>query len=134
MVKLSLKRIVSAINKYKLPDFDLVLGIAEGGMIPAVLIAGKLGCKIKLVHINFRDDQNFIKFSQPRILSKLLLPKNIKNVLIVDDVSRSGKTLKSAKTVLKNYKSKTMVFVGKADYVLFPAIKSCVKWPWQPKA
>jgi hypoxanthine phosphoribosyltransferase len=52
-------------------------------------------------------------------------------VLLVDDVSVTGKTLDFAKQLLHLNDIKTFVLKGKnADIVLFPEIKECVNWPW----
>ncbi len=52
-------------------------------------------------------------------------------LLLVDDVSVSGKTMKMAKEALAGNEVKTLALKGKADYVLFPEISECVKWPWK---
>jgi len=51
--------------------------------------------------------------------------------LLVDDVSVTGKTLKCAVENLQDYTVYTFVLKGKADYVLFPEINTCVEWPWK---
>jgi hypoxanthine phosphoribosyltransferase len=51
---------------------------------------------------------------------------------VVDDVSVTGQTLELAKKKLRSSTVKTFVLRGKADHVLFPKIKECVKWPWKP--
>ena len=45
------------------------------------------------------------------------------NVLLIDDVSVTGKTIGLAKEVFKDFNVKTFVLVGEADYVLFPDIR-----------
>jgi hypothetical protein len=40
--------------------------------------------------------------------------------------------MNEAREQLKGYDVKTLAMKGKADYVLFPEIKDCVKWPWKP--
>ena len=54
-----------------------------------------------------------------------------KLILLVDDVSVSGKTMAVALSQLKGLSVKTFAMKGKADYVLFPDIQDCVKWPWK---
>ncbi|NOR76223.1 MAG: hypothetical protein GQ525_13830 [Draconibacterium sp.] len=48
-----------------------------------------------------------------------------------DYVSISGKTMKVALEQLKGHDVKTLAMKGKADFVLFPEIKDCVKWSWK---
>jgi hypoxanthine phosphoribosyltransferase len=52
-------------------------------------------------------------------------------VLLVDEVSVTGKTMEFAKTFLTEHEVITFALKGKADYVLFPEIASCVNWPWK---
>lgn len=131
MRKLSFQAINRAIKKLKLMPFDLVIGIGKGGIGPACLIAHKIGCDLKIIQINYRDQDNIPKYRHPKIINKFSIPQRVKRILIVDDVAVSGKTLKLAKKVLGDCRSKTLTLIGNADYVVFPKIKSCVKWPWQ---
>jgi hypoxanthine phosphoribosyltransferase len=54
-----------------------------------------------------------------------------KQMLLVDDVSVSGKTLNEALRYFEGLQIKTLTMKGRADYVLFPEIQDCVKWPWK---
>lgn len=131
MIKISFTKILSALENFKIPDFDLVIGIANGGAVPASLVAYKIGSDLKIIRINYRDEENNPCYKEPRCLSRVKLSKEARRILLVDDVSVSGKTLTCAKKLFKGKKIKTLVFKGKADYVLFPKIKDCVKWPWK---
>jgi hypoxanthine phosphoribosyltransferase len=51
---------------------------------------------------------------------------------LVDDVSVTGSTMRKALDQLKGLNVKTLAMKGKADFVLFPEISDCVKWPWKP--
>jgi hypoxanthine phosphoribosyltransferase len=126
---LSFKEISKRINNLILPYFDLVVGIADGGTVPAGLIAHKLGVDLKIIKINYRDDHNKPIYNEPVILSQ----ENIigKKVLLVDDVSVSGKTLEAAIKILQGNFITTLTLKGKADYVLFPEISECINWPWK---
>ena len=75
----------------------------------------------------FVTDDNMPPVSDRWFLTRLKI-KN-KKILIVDDISRTGATLKKAKEILKGNKLKTFVINGKADYSLYN-LKGCVKWPW----
>jgi hypothetical protein len=70
-----------------------IVGIAKGGLIPARLLAQKLGVKhIYSIGISFYNDEN--NATEPKIYQEL--PKFDKEdmVLIVDDILDSGITLK----------------------------------------
>jgi uncharacterized protein len=130
---ISLTTISRVLKNYPLPKVDLVLGIGRGGVVPASLVAYELGIDLLIVQINYRDDDNIPQREKPSILEEfeLLLPRGSK-ILIVDDVSVTGKTLGTIKDKLHGYEVTTLVLKGKADHVLFPEIKTCVEWPWNP--
>jgi len=133
MVDLSFRDITERIKKIELPDFDYVAGVAEGGLVPASLIAYKLGVELITVKINFRDPENKPRYEEPKVLTSPQTELTGKKILIVDDVSVSGKTLAIAAGLFKNNILSTLTLKGKADYVLFPEIKDCVNWPWKIK-
>ncbi|MDH3651166.1 MAG: phosphoribosyltransferase family protein [Saprospiraceae bacterium] len=115
-----------------LPAFDVVLGIGRGGIVPASMLAHQLKCDLKIVNLNYRDDENHPRFDEPRLKGKSQDLRSISGtVLIVDDVSVSGKTLSTAKSLLSNCQVSTLVCKGEADFVLFPEVRNCVNWPWK---
>lgn len=132
MVPVSFKDITKRLKNSVIPETDMVIGIGTGGIVPASLVAYQLGCELKILPMNFRNAQNTPQHPQPVVLLK---PTgwNIKglNILLVDDVSVSGKTLEEAKKHLAGGKITTLTMKGKADIVLFPEIQDCVQWPWK---
>ncbi len=68
MQELSFTEIADRIFHFNLPRFDFVIGIAEGGLVPAGIIAYKLGVELKVMRISFRDATNSPLYTQPRIL------------------------------------------------------------------
>ena len=119
MQDLSFRDISDRITQLQLPDLDLVVGIAEGGQVPAALVAHKLGIELKVIRISFRDITNTPIYNQPKVLTDLKDVRN-KRILLVDDVSVSGKTLAVAKEALAGNYITTLTLKGKADFVLFP--------------
>jgi uncharacterized protein len=132
MVPLSFREISERLKQTELPEIDLVIGIGTGGIVPAGIVAFHLNAELELMVLNYRDPQNNPLYEKPRILQKPELHLEGKRILLVDDVSVSGKTMNTALEQLKGYNVKTLTMKGKADYVLFPEIKDCVKWPWKP--
>jgi len=132
MVPLTFKEITQRLREIEFPETDLVIGIGTGGVIPASLVAFSLGCELRILTLSFRDENNNPLQDSPVVVSK---PEDLdlagKKILLVDDVSVSGKTMETALNVLKGQNVKTFALKGKADYVLFPEIKDCVKWPWK---
>ena len=131
MVPLSFREISERLKKTELPEIDLVIGIGSGGIVPAGFVAFHLNAELLVMSINYRDEQNNPRHEDPVLLHKPEMDLAGKRILLVDDVSVSGKTMNAALQQLAGYNVKTLAMKGKADYVLFPEIKDCVKWPWK---
>ncbi len=72
---------------------DVIVGIARGGLIPAVRLSHILGdVEIKVIDVKFYKDINE-RMEKPRITIPLHGHFEGKKVVIVDDVSDTGKTL-----------------------------------------
>ena len=100
-------------------------------MVPAALVGYRLGKPVVFMGINYRDPENRPRHRTPVLLRPFRAPKGVKRVLIVDDVAVTGQTLALAKKKFPSCRVSTFVLKGKADYVLFPAIRECVHWPWK---
>ena len=131
MIPLSFKEISERLKQMDLPDIDLVIGIGSGGVPPATFVAFYLNAELEVMTLNYRDENNNPRYDEPKVLYQPLWNLKGKRILLVDDVSVSGKTINAALEVLKGYNVKTLAMKGKADFVLFPEIKDCVKWPWK---
>ncbi|MDD2381382.1 MAG: phosphoribosyltransferase [Mariniphaga sp.] len=131
MVPLSFLEISERLKNMSLPETDIVIGIGTGGIVPASLVAFHLNAELNLMILNYRDEQNSPLYIKPKILKMPELSLKGKRILLVDDVSVSGKTLNAALEQLEGLNVKTLTMKGKADFVLFPEIKDCVKWPWK---
>ena len=122
---ISFGAISDELHGFNFPEIDLVLGISEGGIAPALLIAHQLGVSLKLLQVEDQNEASIIEkshewdfFSYPRIL-------------IVEDVSNPGDHLKLFKNTIKAEQVYTFSIFGIADYVLFPKVKSPVTLPWK---
>ena len=144
--KLTLKQITNKIKKINFPKFDLIVAIGKDGIMPASLLHHFLKTPVKVMFINYRDKNNKPIRKEPILKKpfkkiKLLNSKNSKGfeksktfqnnkkILLLDTISKTGKTLEKAKQLLKNNKVKTFVINGKADYSLYN-FKECIEWPW----
>jgi hypoxanthine phosphoribosyltransferase len=130
-VELSFSQISRRLRHLNLPDVDLVLGIATGGIVPASLVAHQLDKPLSLVRINHRAEDNTPVHAEPVVLLPPDIPADARHVLLVDDVSVSGKTLTRARQLLEGREVTTLVMKGSADFVVFPDIAACVLWPWK---
>ena len=132
-VSLSFSEISDRMRTAALPEVDVVVGIARGGIVPATMLAHQLACPLHLLWINYRDDANQPRYGAPKQLAGNLPDlSSYQQVLLVDDVSVSGKTLALARRLLNHPKVHTFTLKGTADCVLFPEIAACVNWPWKP--
>ncbi len=131
MVPLSFKEIAARLKSMDLPEIDLVIGIGSGGFVPAGFVAFHLNADLQVISMNYRDEKNNPRYEEPVLLQKPEWNLEGKRILLVDDVSVSGKTMNAALKLLEGFDVKTLAMKGKADFVLFPEIKDCVKWPWK---
>ena len=132
MVPISFQEISERLRKVDFPETDLVIGIGTGGIVPASITAFHLKAELRVMTLNYRDEANNPRYENPVVLR---LPPDLnlegRKILVVDDVSVSGKPLQAALELLKGYEVRTLTMKGKADYVLFPEVKDCVRWPWK---
>ena len=133
MVPLTFRQIAERLSGMPLPAADLVIGIGTGGIVPAALVAFHLNADLRVITLSYRDEHNQPRHEEPVVTG---MPSDLdlegRKILLVDDVSVSGKTLGTALELLKGHEVKTLTMKGNADYVLFPEIKECVQWPWKP--
>lgn len=129
MKKITFEQIIEKINNTNFEKFDLVVAIGKGGIIPGALIANRLNLDLKILWLNFRNEKNNPKYGKPKLVREFDFNLKNKKILLVDDVSRTGKTLDTAKGLLKGNKIKTFVVNGKADCSLYN-LNDCIEWPW----
>ena len=130
-VALDFLEIRSRIRGLELPQVDRVVGIATGGTVPASLLAYELGAPLSYIYLNYRAEDNTPQRPEPELLLPFQAPEG-EHVLLVDDVSVSGKTFEVARGLLLDCTVTTLALKGRADVVLFPEVSSCVHWPWKP--
>ncbi|MDX8341500.1 phosphoribosyltransferase [Draconibacterium sp. IB214405] len=132
MVPLSFKQITERLKTIDFPEVDVVIGIGSGGVPAATMLAYHLDTELLVMTLNYRDEKNNPRYNEPKVLEKANWKLEGKRILLVDDVSVSGKTMEAALKQLEGLNVKTCAMKGKAEFVLFPEIKDCVKWPWKP--
>ena len=88
------------INRIGNKKYDYVIGIANGGLIPATLIAKKLKLKTLSVGITSYENTEQLKtINMWSTINDINHPYKYGTCLIVDDISDSGKTF----SFLKKY-------------------------------
>jgi len=109
--------------------FDIIVAIANGGIIPAAIINQKLNTEIQLLKINLRDPSQKPKYDSPKLVSPIDFEYKDKAILLVEDRIKTGATVQFAIDLLHGAKQiKTFAVNGKADYSLYD--ESCFKFPW----
>jgi hypoxanthine phosphoribosyltransferase len=86
--------------------YDLVVGIARGGIPVAMVVSDHLNVKIDFVNVKSYNDIG--KRAPPRILSTLTEAIEGKDVLLVDDLVDQGDTLALMKKFLGDQKPRTL--------------------------
>ena len=129
MRELNFLEIVNKIRKIDFGSFDLVVAIGRGGLVPASLIAKQLNIQMHTLWLRFKDDSNNEIYPEPKLVKEVNFDFQNKNILLVDDFSKTGKTMQQAKKLLQGAEIKTFVVNGSADYSLYQ-FKECLKFPW----
>jgi len=79
--------------------FDLVVGIARGGVPVAMVVSDRLGLRIDI--INVKSYEGIAQRKTPRIISTLTEEIKGKNILVVDDLVDQGDTMEMVKQYLR---------------------------------
>jgi len=98
--KFPIKNIFRQLVESKI-DFDLVVGVARGGLVPAVAISHFLDVPLGVVFYSAREDNK----SQKSLVIHGTLGKLTKhtNILVVDDIADTGKTLEDIRDCWGKY-------------------------------
>lgn len=109
--------------------FDMIVAIANGGIIPAALLNQRLQLPIQLLKLSFRDNRQKPMYDAPRLVQEMDFDVRGKRVLLVEDRVKTGATLAYAKGLLGEAAVvKTFAVNGKADYALYD--EACFSFPW----
>ncbi len=121
---------------------NYVVGIKRGGVIPALLFASTL----KISDIGFLWLMRYTDGKPPKAIGEMpeLLEVELddvrgKSILLVDDIARTGKTLRTAEKILLDKGARRVisaVIVLKANAIVKPDIhgivmENCPLFPWE---
>lgn len=110
-------------------QFDMIVAVANGGIIPAAILNQRLNLDIQLLKINLRDPQQRPKYNSPQLVSPIDFDFAGKSILLVEDRIKTGASLRFALELLSDARSvKTFAVNGNADYALYN--EPCFKFPW----
>ena len=122
--------VLQRFREIEIPEtFDMIVAIANGGIIPAAILTQRLNLEVQLLKINLRDVHQKPKYDSPKLLAPIDFDFRDKSILLVEDRIKTGATVKYAIELLKEArKIKTFAVNGTADYALYD--ESCFKFPW----
>ena len=112
-------------------NFDLIVAVANGGIIPAAILNQRLGLDIQLLKLNLRDPQQKQLYEKPQLLEPVTFEVSDKRILLVEDRVKTGTTLNFAKSMLEEMGAKsvtTFAVNGNADIALYN--ETCFRFPW----
>lgn len=111
-------------------SFDVIVAIANGGIIPAALLNQRLQLPIELLKLSYRDARQRPMYEAPRLVADKNFKVRGRTVLLVEDRVKTGATLQLAKELLQGEAAvvKTFAVNGKADYALWD--EACFSFPW----
>lgn len=90
---------VGAQLKRNYPSVDCIVGLARGGLIPAVQLSHILDVPMITVNFSLRDNKVSTNLLEDTLMSKL---DKYKHIAIVDDISDSGKTMHAVDVILQD--------------------------------
>jgi len=120
---------------------DLIIGIARGGVVPSRILSDLLETPtLSFIQIEFYTNINQT-LQEPTLKQTLTTNVTGKKILLVDDISDTGKSLKLAKTHLQDkgaFEIKTATLYQKPQSVTTPDFyeKQTTEWvvfPWDIK-
>ena len=112
--------------------FDLIVAVANGGIIPAAILNQRLNIEMQLLKLHLRDASQKQLYDQPQLLEEIKFSVAGLNILLVEDRVKTGTTLNYARHLLEEAGAasvKTFAVNGKADYCLYDEL--CFRFPWR---
>src|SRR5690606_34777781 len=77
-------------------QFDMIVAIANGGIIPAAILNQRLNLRMELLRINLRDPSQKPLFERPQLVSPIDFDIKGKTILLVEDRIKTGATVNFA--------------------------------------
>lgn len=122
-------------------EYDAVIGISRGGVVPARIIADVIGVsRYGTITTQHYDHDTYGKYKNVGIV-EFKLAKDLKHILVVDDIYDSGDTLKALAKIFRSQKLNvtfvTLLSKQKIakvnDYPLYYGrlVKNWVVYPWE---
>jgi len=81
-------------------DYDYIIGIGRGGLIPATMLSYKLNKKVLVLGVSTYN--NTTQTDKHHIYQPVTLPTNTSKILVVDDICDTGNTFKIFQELYSN--------------------------------
>lgn len=127
----SFEEVAAKISQFEFREkFDMIVAVANGGIIPAAMINQRLGLELQLLKINLRDPYQRPIYDAPQLLEPISFDPTGRKILLVEDRVKTGASLRLAQQLLseKAQYVRTFAVNGPADYSLYD--EACFKFPW----
>ena len=133
-----INRIINQLKQQDLfSNIDCVVGVAKGGCIPATILANMMDIPMYVVGVSSYKGQKRGKIKQYQSLPSVKL-LNGKNVLLIDDIIDSGKTMIYINKLLSKRKVNKVISAclcssKERDPIIYYGIKNnkWVVFPWE---
>lgn len=129
-MEISLDEMMTRIKQQIKPEYDIVVAIARGGVLPGYLVSRYLDIPMETIHLNLRDNTHKQIHPVPLLLKPVDFEYAGKRILLTDDVANSGATLTKAASLLPGAVITSLVISGNGTISLFGPHDRCIKWPW----
>ncbi|RRJ94822.1 phosphoribosyltransferase [Opitutaceae bacterium TAV4] len=125
------EQIVARLRALEIAEpFDMIVAIANGGLLPAALLHERTRLEVNVLRINWRDLSNTPRGETPRLLREPDFEFAGKRLLLADDRIKTGTTIAFARQILSTAAHiRTFAINGRADYALFD--EDCFPMPWR---
>ena len=77
-------------------EFDMIVAIANGGIIPAALLNQRLNVEFQLLKLHLRDTNQKPLYDVPQLVEGVKFEVEGRTILLVEDRVKTGATLKYA--------------------------------------
>lgn len=89
--------IVDLLEQRVRKDYDFIVGVGRGGLIPATMLAYKLKKKVICFGINTYDDM--VQTDKYVVYQPITIPTKASKILVVDDICDTGNTFNIIKDI-----------------------------------
>lgn len=136
--------IIKKIGKSLKNDFDLIVAIQRGGLVPATCLSHLIGIReIKIINIQHsKDDSVYSDWKKNLDIKSFNIDAKNKKIIVIDDIAGTGKTLDFVLKKLKQQKPKKITsvvlfmndekFCGKEKIdIVAKKTRKWVVFPWE---